>query len=142
MKSGRSHQRKQTESFECDRFSSGIRTCYHKSVEFFAERDVICYYLLFGDKRVSCPFQFNYAFIVKQRFGSVIVKGKLSLAEDKVKLNNDVKICSDRLGVFRDLCRKLRKNTLYFRFFTVDKLAYFVICADHTHRLNKQCCAA
>ena len=103
VKSCLTHKSKQTNGFQRNCFSSGIRTCDNQKVKIISQTDINGNYFLFWNQRMAGFFQEHTAFLVKNRFASVHIHGKTGSGKNKVKLYHQFQIQGNGFPFFCNL---------------------------------------
>ena len=141
MKTRLRHQRKQTERFERNRLTAGIRTGDDQRIEIAAQTDVDRHDLFGIEQGMARTLQIDHTVLVELRFGGIHAVGKLRLRKDERKLCDIVIIKRECRCAFRNRLRQDSQNAFDLLLFLVFKEAKLVVCLNNGQRFYEQRCA-
>ena len=80
------HQGQQTQRFECNRFTAGIRPGDDQRIKAIPQPDIHRYHLFLLDQRVPCLAELNDAVLVEVRHRRLHLVGQPALGKKQVQL--------------------------------------------------------
>ena len=138
MKSCLSHQGKQSHCLKRNRFSSGIGAGYDQLVEVTSQPDIDGNDPVRSQQGMPPVLDMDTSFGIKYRRAAAVMSGKRRFGKNKVKLCQKLQIQQKLFCFGSGLGAESGQNRFNFLLLAYFQLAYFVIQADNSHRLNKE----
>ena len=137
VQTGLGHQAKQSQCFQNHGFTAGIRPGDNQRIVVLAQGDRGGNNLFAVNQRVPPLADFDGIILAEVGADRLHIDGKSCLGEDKVQMNQSVKIQRQNFGSFGCQKGKLCQNTFNFRLFADFQLVQLVVCVDNALRLDK-----
>ena len=136
------HQGQQTDGFQSNGLTAGVRAGDHESIKFFAQSYVGGNDLFRVDQRMAGFFQFKLTVVHQIRHGGFHLVSQCRFGEVQVDLHQQVIAVNDGLSVNAHFGGKLGYNALDLPLFFGLQNLNFIVCFHNSHRLDENGSAA
>ena len=92
VKTGLSHESEQTDCLQGNSLAAGVWTGDNKQIKFITQTDIDWNDFFLVDQGMTCFFEVDASFIIKDRFACIHFHRKRCSCKNKVQLNHQFKI--------------------------------------------------